>query len=164
MCSQALPLEHPELFSQFAFLIAGYREEHLNWEFYVVVRKLGLLIIASAAPPSTMLGLRSFVSAAIVVIAMALQIQHKPYRRDDINRVELAALATGVVSLLCAQYLTVLDGRPGDHDVQSGAATVLAMLANGALIVLVLSYAVAPARGAIVALIQTAMDVLNPCY
>ena len=68
---QALPLEHPELFSQFAFLIAGYREEHVGWEFCVVVRKLGLLIIAAAAPPSTHLGLRSFVSTAHSFIASA---------------------------------------------------------------------------------------------
>ncbi len=118
---QASPLEHPEVFSQFAFLISGYREEHVGWEFYVVMRnnpyprpgpnpnhnpnrrKLGLLIIASAAPPSVYMGLRSFISAGIVGIAMVAHVRCKPYQRDDLNRVELAALATGAISLLCAQ-------------------------------------------------------------
>ena len=127
-----------KLYPSYAFLLSGFKNEYLLWDYWVTLRKTALLVIPVIAPPSVSFGLRSIGSTAVVMIALVWHLLYLPYIHEDINNLETVALSAATATLMCSQYVYTDSGWAWEGSLATGIALVI----NVGFLLFTLTYAV----------------------
>jgi hypothetical protein len=101
----------PRIVATLGFLYNGYRDEAWFWESVVMLRKVGVAAVAVFLAP---FGARyqTYTGLLLVFAVTVLQVAVRPFEREELNRLELAALVTAFVTFECGLFLTS-DGQTG---------------------------------------------------
>eukprot|EP01016_Furgasonia_blochmanni_P056216 TRINITY_DN9546_c0_g1_i4.p1 TRINITY_DN9546_c0_g1~~TRINITY_DN9546_c0_g1_i4.p1 ORF type:complete len:565 (+),score=53.96 TRINITY_DN9546_c0_g1_i4:66-1760(+) len=94
----------------FGFIYSGYKREVYFWEFFILFRKLILIlmIIALCEMPQ---GFLSLVVLSIIAVSYQLQRRYLPYLSEDLNKIEgLSLMCSAVIVFSTAMYNAYKEG------------------------------------------------------
>eukprot|EP01065_Artemidia_motanka_P010549 TRINITY_DN155_c1_g2_i1.p1 TRINITY_DN155_c1_g2~~TRINITY_DN155_c1_g2_i1.p1 ORF type:complete len:1914 (+),score=500.48 TRINITY_DN155_c1_g2_i1:61-5802(+) len=92
---------HGSTITMFGFLYVNYRRERYYWESIVLLRKM--LIVAAVNLPSSLYG-KVFACAGTLTLCFVLHVYAQPFREDQQQRLESAAILSGICASFAALW------------------------------------------------------------
>lgn len=119
-------LEDVDMMARFSFLYKGYRLKYYYWEGVVIARKLAVVIVTILFDFSP--HLQSLLILLIFMLAAFLQVNHQPFKGNELNAFELYSLLNSGLIFFLSQVFFITDFGPESAQSLATCRTIVSWL------------------------------------